>query len=354
MVQEATPCLQVVGGAKDTSLDDIRRIFAQIEADLYRSDVYRRVQSHLQNLPQELENQMQRVVRAIGREAIRLAFRSLVKQRKAEAIALQLPQVRPPARPVPPPPPPPSPTPVISEPARLTPEPAAATPEVSVSNPELNEPSPPVEESTRQTAAPATPNFFRRRLSKAQRAALARQNWENHLCQLGQEIRQTREAKSISLFQMHCRTNIPIHQLEALETGQIDRLPEDIYIRGFLRQVGNALGWNGAELAASLPTPFLDPVKAILPSWYRADEKGAWVLNPMYLYVGYAVLMAGGLTWISQQTQWGDAGKSVSPPQPSATVSPQSQTAQTSAAAKKTMTRATLTPGSIAPPERNP
>lgn len=356
MVQEATPCLQVVGGAKDISLNEIRQVFEQIEADLYRSDVYRRVQSNLQNLPQEIAQQMQRMVRAIGREAIRLAFRKLVRQRMAEAIALQIPQSRLPAPPVmPPPPPPPNPSPVPPEPTCTTSDPNPSPPKGAVSaipSHEASSASQNVPTSGVPTAA--KPNLFRRRLNKTQRAALARQTWEEHLRQVGQEIREARQAKSISLFQMHCRTNIPIHQLEALERGDIERLPEDIYIRGFLRQIGNALGWNGTELAESLPIPFLDPVKAVLPTWYRTHDKETWVFHPMYLYVGYAMLMAGGLTWISQQAQWERPNNSLSSPEPSATVSSQADQASQAAKNSRAITKATLVQGSIAPPERNP
>jgi cytoskeleton protein RodZ len=123
------------------------------------------------------------------------------------------------------------------------------------------------------------------------------------LLQLGQDIQQQRQAKGLSLQELHTQTYVPLHHLKALEEGQLDKLPEDIYIRGFVRQIGNALGMNGVKLAATLPVP--EAAKRVVPSWQqKAAFKPVAQLSPVHLYVGYAALMAGavgGLTWISSQ-----------------------------------------------------
>jgi cytoskeleton protein RodZ len=123
------------------------------------------------------------------------------------------------------------------------------------------------------------------------------------LLQLGQDLKQQRQTKGLSLQELHTQTYVPLHHLKALEEGQLDKLPEDIYIRGFVRQIGNALDMNGVKLAATIPIP--ESAKRVVSSWQqKAAFKPVAQLSPVHLYVGYAALMAGavgGLTWISSQ-----------------------------------------------------
>jgi cytoskeleton protein RodZ len=120
------------------------------------------------------------------------------------------------------------------------------------------------------------------------------------LIQLGQELRYVREQRSLSVVELHQRTLVPVHHIQAIEAGEVDRLPEDIYVRGFLRQLGDALGLDGAAIARILPYAS-DPTNPV-PSWYQAEDHNA--LHPMHLYVGYTALIAGtmgSLVWMNQQ-----------------------------------------------------
>lgn len=128
------------------------------------------------------------------------------------------------------------------------------------------------------------------------------EQYQRCLCRLGQKIRQAREAQSISLAELHSKTFVPLHQLQAIEAGQGLYLPEDVYLRGFIKRIAPVLGLDSATLLESLPTP--DPVKAILPSWYHPEEhtSSKLALHPVPLYLGYAALIAGGMAWVSNQT----------------------------------------------------
>jgi cytoskeleton protein RodZ len=139
---------------------------------------------------------------------------------------------------------------------------------------------------------------------------------EATLLQLGQDIKQQRETQGISLQQLHAQTYVPLHHLKALEQGQIDRLPEDVFMRGFIRQIGNALAMDGVKLAARLPAPA--PAKRAEPK-RSPSLKPVAQISPVHLYVGYAALMAGavgGLTWISAQPAQPEAAR----PRPKAIV----------------------------------
>lgn len=93
--------------------------------------------------------------------------------------------------------------------------------------------------------------------------------------------------------------------MEAVENANLDILPEDILIRGFIRVMANALGLNGTILANSLPV--LNQSKSVLPSWYQSKNSPGQLnleIGPLHLYVGYTALVAGavgGLSLISQQ-----------------------------------------------------
>ena len=98
-------------------------------------------------------------------------------------------------------------------------------------------------------------------------------------------------------------THIPAHQMAAVEKGDMESLPADVYVRGFIRVMANALGLNGVTLAASLPTP--ETKESLVPSLFQSDKtpKLGLDISPMHLYVGYTALVAGavgGLSLVSQ------------------------------------------------------
>lgn len=271
--------------------EELQGILTQVEVELYRTELYGRIVASLLSLPTDVSCQVHKMVRAIAREAIRATARNLTDQ---EVVAVP---VKPTAKTLPPPAPPPS-VAAVSAIADVTPIQAANT----VATPAKTQNQPP-----------------QKRLSKKEKAAvLARQTWEAELQNIGQHLRQSRLAKSLSLSHIHLRTQIPIHQLEALETGHIQRLPEDVYIRGFIRQIGNVLGLDGVSLAKSLPA--IDPIQAVLPTWQQPQANiSGFHLRPLHLYAGYAALMAGGLSWVSYQTT-----QTPLPPLESSPSSPQS------------------------------
>lgn|GEM_PF-503211 len=134
------------------------------------------------------------------------------------------------------------------------------------------------------------------------------------LQQIGQRLQQGRLQKSWSVHDIHQQTRVPLHQIQSLELGEIDHLPEDIYVRGFIRRVAEVLDLDSAALLELLPQPFNEA--NLLPTWHGPAQttqgsdlktktlKNQRHLRPLHLYLGYAALMtgaAGGLTWISQQ-----------------------------------------------------
>ena len=67
------------------------------------------------------------------------------------------------------------------------------------------------------------------------------------MSELGQWLRETRQAKELSLEQVAAETRIRTKFLAALEEGDYDQLPAGIYAQGFLRNYALFLGLDPAE-----------------------------------------------------------------------------------------------------------
>ncbi len=138
--------------------------------------------------------------------------------------------------------------------------------------------------------------------TKAEQAALALQERNTYLQELGEKLQKARKMRCLSMKQIHKQTFVPLHYLEAIEKGQTEKLPEDVYLRGFIFRLGNALGFDGLALAAALPIS--NSLQGLMPSWSKSNKDFGFYLHPVYLYLGYTALMAGavgGLSWMSQQ-----------------------------------------------------
>lgn len=122
-------------------------------------------------------------------------------------------------------------------------------------------------------------------------------DWNERLREVGEQIAQVRAAQKISLEQLHLLTKVPLYHLKALEMGRVELLPEPIYVRGFIRRIGFALGLDGEYLAASLPTTAVN--KSVLPSYKPSKPHLEFFLNPVYLYFTYILIVITALTALS-------------------------------------------------------
>ncbi|HHT7150898.1 TPA: helix-turn-helix domain-containing protein [Bacillus cereus] len=68
------------------------------------------------------------------------------------------------------------------------------------------------------------------------------------MTELGQKLKETREAKGLSIDQLHEITKIQKRHLVAIEEGNYDVLPGAFYARAFIKQYADAVGLNGEEL----------------------------------------------------------------------------------------------------------
>ncbi|NJO42507.1 MAG: helix-turn-helix domain-containing protein [Cyanobacteria bacterium RU_5_0] len=81
---------------------------------------------------------------------------------------------------------------------------------------------------------------------------------------IGDYLWQVRQEQSRSLEEIAAKTYIPLRLLKALEAGQEKILPEPVFVKGFIRRYGDALGIDGTELSENFPveaTPIVTQLK---------------------------------------------------------------------------------------------
>jgi cytoskeletal protein RodZ len=116
------------------------------------------------------------------------------------------------------------------------------------------------------------------------------------LQEIGSNLRQLRKNNALSIEEIADRTRIQPRLIRALEDGQVEILPEPIYIHGMVKKYGESLGVNGLEIAKTLPTQNADVVLAQDSRWagFRRPQ-----LRPIHLYIGYICLLWASISALS-------------------------------------------------------
>jgi cytoskeletal protein RodZ len=65
---------------------------------------------------------------------------------------------------------------------------------------------------------------------------------------IGEMLRTAREARSLTIEQVHRDTRISVQAIRALEQDDFGAFPSETYLKGFLRTYGDFLGLDGARL----------------------------------------------------------------------------------------------------------
>ncbi|NEP41452.1 MAG: DUF4115 domain-containing protein [Okeania sp. SIO2G4] len=74
------------------------------------------------------------------------------------------------------------------------------------------------------------------------------------LVDIGYKLKRFREKHSICLERVAIVTMIRINLLKAIEEGNLEKLPEPVYIQGLIKRYADAMGLNGEQLANLFPT----------------------------------------------------------------------------------------------------
>ncbi|MFN6568756.1 helix-turn-helix domain-containing protein [Dendronalium sp. ChiSLP03b] len=341
----------------EISQDELRSLLGEIEAELHRSTVYRRAVARLQKLLGSSSEQAKILFKAVGREAIGLAFQQFaqhqqvadihqhsdvatnVEQENTSDLSSCIASVK---------------LHSLKNSANTSNESVALPPQVAT-----NTTTHPAKNSENSTPVATVMKWLKpnKKPSKTEIAKqIAAEQRLEQLRQIAQQLKQARESQNLSLSQLNIYTHIPIHQMEAVENCSAELLAEDVIVRGFIRLMGNALGLNGTILAASLPAP--DTVKSVLPSWSESKNisgKLAVDIRPMHLYVGYTALVAGAVGGLSLLSQQANADRALNPDSvipPSSSLSQSSQKSEPTAKPGLKSSHIGVSVGTdIAPPE---
>lgn len=112
------------------------------------------------------------------------------------------------------------------------------------------------------------------------------QSKQEKITEIGTYLSQIRAEKGISLKLIEARTQIPVRLLKAIETGDLDSLPEPIYIRGLIKQFAEALNLNGTQIANTFPIDLGVPRNSRLTLRLPSLQ-----LRPFHLYFLYIVVV---------------------------------------------------------------
>jgi len=144
------------------------------------------------------------------------------------------------------------------------------------------------------------PRLWWRRSSSAQEAAPEELSREEQLCQLGQLMKQRREAEGLTLRELALETRITTPVIEALERGWSDRLPERAYLASMLPQLERRLALTPGVLQPVLP-PAVDRQLQMTLSQRRFTLGSIDVFTTWQGSVVYAALIGLSLLMINRQ-----------------------------------------------------
>lgn len=115
---------------------------------------------------------------------------------------------------------------------------------------------------------------------------------------IGQNVHKARIAQNMSIDALHDRTLVPRYFIRALEIGDINNFPEEVYVWHLVQALTKEL--DIPELKTTVPGP-LHP--NIVPSWYdpKADrvQDPTYFLNMFQLYVGMALVLTSTVSGMS-------------------------------------------------------
>jgi cytoskeletal protein RodZ len=73
------------------------------------------------------------------------------------------------------------------------------------------------------------------------------------LVEIGDRLQELRQQQHLSIDEIAAKTQIQPRIVQAIEAGQIELLPESVYVKGMVKRYGNSVGIDGAALAQELP-----------------------------------------------------------------------------------------------------
>lgn len=135
--------------------------------------------------------------------------------------------------------------------------------------------------------------------------------------ELGAELRHLREQKGLTIKEVADRLKLPTRQIEALENGLYDGLPEPVFIRGFLRSYGRFLDMDETRLSGYLDRiapPSTKPRSSETQHDLNFANSAVKKSAPKWIWgvVAVAIIGAGVYFWQAKSNAENEAQENVS------------------------------------------
>lgn len=128
------------------------------------------------------------------------------------------------------------------------------------------------------------------------------------LAEIGRKLQRFREKHSICLERVAVVTMIRINLLQAIEEGNLAKLPEPVYTQGLIKRYADAMGLNGEQLAESFPTQKTQESIKKSPVHFSSPQ-----LRPYHLYFLYVFIIILSVTCLHNLVNGSDLlGRNIS------------------------------------------
>ena len=113
----------------------------------------------------------------------------------------------------------------------------------------------------------------------------------------GSYLKSERELRGVTLEELHAKTRIPMHYLQALEKNLFDELPEEVFIKGYIRSLAKVIGANEDEMLST----YIDITK-IAPSIdtnnQNISNQNESTFDPKFIFIlTFTILFLLGAVW---------------------------------------------------------
>ena len=129
--------------------------------------------------------------------------------------------------------------------------------------------------------------------------------------EIGKILREERERQGKTLEDIHNALKISIHNLKAIEEGDLGSLPHPVYVKGFIKNYADFLGLDGSELSQRFfqTCEMLDKDKDKIKEFESTGRKKIfWVVLLLCVFV----IFLFGLTYIALKSKKTEKISSVS------------------------------------------
>jgi cytoskeleton protein RodZ len=122
---------------------------------------------------------------------------------------------------------------------------------------------------------------------------------------IGEKLRQARESASYSVAYVAAQTHLQEEVIVALETDQFDKLPGEVFVKGYIRSYAKLLEIDSQELLAAYPSDRSIETETVVPQIKKAKKLNSSGVDSIVIWssVTVVVILTGLLMtwWVYQE-----------------------------------------------------